>query len=209
MRPDSICTYSSDADTRASVWTLCAVTGCVAEHSFKRMWSRSLKYKLMPGTTAERESDHPKSARQQHYSSAAPYERRRLAPSVRRVNQIPGPLNGSAPTRPFAAQWRNEQKVSKLRADNENGPPVGKPLTGGRGICRASRGDARSHHTLIPISLVSRYSPIPSAEPSRPSPLSFTPPKGAAAEVGLMSLIPTIPNRSCSATRIAREISRV
>lgn len=63
--------------------------------------------------------------------------------------------------------------------------------------------------TLIPISLVSRYSAIPTADPSLPKPLSLTPPKGAAAEVGLMSLMPTIPNRSFSATRIAREISRV
>jgi hypothetical protein len=30
--------------------------------------------------------------------------------------------------------------------------------------------------------------------PSRPKPLSFMPPKGAAAAVGLISLMPTIPN---------------
>ena len=57
-----------------------------------------------------------------------------------------------------------------------------------------------------PPSLVSRYSFIPSLAPSRPMPLSFMPPNGAAAEVGLMSLIPMIPNLSCSNALMAREV---
>ena len=48
-------------------------------------------------------------------------------------------------------------------------------------------------HIENPPSLVSRYSSIPSVAPSRPNPLSFIPPKGAAADVGLISLIPTMP----------------
>ena len=56
---------------------------------------------------------------------------------------------------------------------------------------------------LMPPSLVSRYSSIPSRAPSRPSPLSFIPPNGAAALVGLMSLIPIMPNCSCSKVRSA------
>jgi hypothetical protein len=60
-----------------------------------------------------------------------------------------------------------------------------------------------------PPSLVSRYSPIPSWPPSRPRPLSCMPPKGAAAAVGLMSLMPTMPKRSASKRRMARPTSRV
>jgi hypothetical protein len=50
---------------------------------------------------------------------------------------------------------------------------------------------------------------MPSWPPSRPRPLSFIPPNGAAADVGLMSLTPTMANRSASLTRMAREMSLV
>ena len=42
---------------------------------------------------------------------------------------------------------------------------------------------------------------MPSWPPSRPRPDSFTPPNGAAAAVGLMSLTPTMPKRSASIAR--------
>lgn len=54
-----------------------------------------------------------------------------------------------------------------------------------------------------PPNLVSKYSIIPSRAPSRPNPLSFIPPKGAAALVGLISLIPIIPKFNPSKVRMA------
>ncbi len=74
---------------------------------------------------------------------------------------------------------------------------------------RRSEFHARRRQTDQPTSLVSRYSSRPTWPPSRPMPDSPIPPNGAAADVGLMSLIPMIPNRRPSAIRHARETSRV
>jgi len=60
-----------------------------------------------------------------------------------------------------------------------------------------------------PPILVSKYSSRPSIAPSRPRPLSFIPPKGTAADVGLMSLMPTIPKFSPSKSLKAFFKSRV
>ncbi len=50
---------------------------------------------------------------------------------------------------------------------------------------------------------------MPSKLPSRPNPLAFTPPNGAAALEIRPELMPTIPNCSRSATRMVRARSRV
>ena len=63
--------------------------------------------------------------------------------------------------------------------------------------------------TEKPPSLVSRYSAMPSWPPSRPRPLSLEPPKGRAAAVGLMSLMPTMPNFRPSNMRKPLAMSRV
>ena len=50
---------------------------------------------------------------------------------------------------------------------------------------------------------MSRYSSMPWIPPSRPRPLNLMPPNGAAAAVGLMSLMPTMPNCRASLIRVA------
>src|ERR1035437_1907293 len=57
--------------------------------------------------------------------------------------------------------------------------------------------------------LVSRKRSIAYFPPSRPSPDSFMPPKGACGIEGAPSLAPTMPYSRASATRIRREASRV
>ena len=57
--------------------------------------------------------------------------------------------------------------------------------------------------------VVSRYSSMPSKPPSRPKPLAFTPPNGAAGLDSRPVLTPTMPNSSDSATLIVRARSRV
>ncbi len=57
--------------------------------------------------------------------------------------------------------------------------------------------------------VVSRYSSIPSKPPSRPNPLAFTPPNGAAGLETRPVLMPTMPKSSDSASRIVRARSRV
>jgi hypothetical protein len=72
-----------------------------------------------------------------------------------------------------------------------------------------ARRSTRRNYMLKPPNLVSKYSSMPSRAPSRPSPLSFMPPKGAAALVGLISLMPMMPNCRPSKLRMARERFRV
>ncbi len=57
--------------------------------------------------------------------------------------------------------------------------------------------------------VVSRYSSMPSKPPSRPKPLCFTPPNGAAGLEIRPVLMPIIPNSSDSASRMVRFRSRV
>mmetsp|Transcript_4794 Transcript_4794/g.14875 ORF Transcript_4794/g.14875 Transcript_4794/m.14875 type:complete len:230 (+) Transcript_4794:186-875(+) len=57
--------------------------------------------------------------------------------------------------------------------------------------------------------LISRYSSVPYRDPSRPSPDSFMPPKGATSLEMMPSLTPTMPYSSASAARKARPTSRV
>ncbi len=57
--------------------------------------------------------------------------------------------------------------------------------------------------------LSSVKSRIPYLEPSRPVPDSFQPPNGASSVEMMPVLRPTIPYSSHSATRQAREMSRV
>src|ERR1044071_3685787 len=52
-----------------------------------------------------------------------------------------------------------------------------------------------------------RYSSSPYLEPSRPMPLSLTPPNGATSVEMMPSLIPTMPDSSASATRQTRRRS--
>jgi hypothetical protein len=59
------------------------------------------------------------------------------------------------------------------------------------------------------IYLTCRNSSMPSTEPSRPIPLSLTPPKGATSVVMIPSLIPTMPDSMARPTRNARARSRV
>ena len=61
----------------------------------------------------------------------------------------------------------------------------------------------------MPTYWVSMYSWMPSAPPSRPKPLAFIPPNGAAALLMTPRLRPTIPASSDPHTRIARSRSRV
>ena len=57
---------------------------------------------------------------------------------------------------------------------------------------------------------ISRNSSTPCLEPSRPSPDSFTPPKGATSVEIIPSFTPTMPNSSISVTRRhARHIARI
>src|SRR3970282_183498 len=51
------------------------------------------------------------------------------------------------------------------------------------------------------MSFTSRNSSMPSRPPSRPNPLSFSPPKGAWGTAGMASFAPITPYSSCSATR--------
>jgi len=67
---------------------------------------------------------------------------------------------------------------------------------------------ARSYMPM-PTYLVSRYSSIPSKPPSRPNPLCFTPPNGAAGFDTTPTFRPTMPVSIRSLTRIARCRSRV
>src|SRR5579871_5807565 len=55
----------------------------------------------------------------------------------------------------------------------------------------------------------SRYSSMPYLEPSRPMPLSLTPPKGAISVEMMPSLMPTMPYSSASAARQMRPMSRL
>ena len=57
--------------------------------------------------------------------------------------------------------------------------------------------------------VVSRYSSIPSKPPSRPNPLAFTPPNGAAGLETSPVLMPTMPKSSDSASRMVRARSLV
>ena len=57
--------------------------------------------------------------------------------------------------------------------------------------------------------VVSRYSSIPSKPPSRPNPLAFTPPNGAAGLETRPVLMPTMPKSSDSASRMVRSRSLV
>lgn len=55
-------------------------------------------------------------------------------------------------------------------------------------------GSNKSHSVLRKMYFVSRYSCNPSGEPSRPRPLSLTPPNGAVQVVMMPSLTPTKPH---------------
>ncbi len=57
--------------------------------------------------------------------------------------------------------------------------------------------------------VVSRYSSIPSKPPSRPNPLAFTPPNGAAGLETRPVLMPTMPKSRDSASRMVRSRSLV
>ena len=71
-------------------------------------------------------------------------------------------------------------------------------------FCEADRGQS-----AMPTYLVSRYSSMPSAPPSRPTPEALMPPNGAAGLETMPWLMPTMPVCSRSATLIARVRSRV
>src|SRR5262245_6560710 len=70
-------------------------------------------------------------------------------------------------------------------------------------------GGAAHQSMFIATYLISRYSWIPSAPPSRPKPDALTPPNGAAGLDTRPWLRPTIPVSSFSQTRKARLTSRV
>ena len=89
-----------------------------------------------------------------------------------------------------------------------------RPATSARENCHLGR--ARSAHLGrvwvrrgVATYVVSRYSSMPSKPPSRPKPLAFTPPNGAAGLDSRPVLTPTMPNSSASATLIVRARSRV
>ena len=120
-------------------------------------------------------------------------------------------------SRPGVAGGRNDRKFGMRRADAQQFAPV-KPDAPMMATCMEELYDPSNlcaticirrerTYSAIPASLVSRYSKMP--WPSRPRPESFMPPKGAAADVGLTSLIPMMPNRSPSIARIAVERSLV
>ena len=73
----------------------------------------------------------------------------------------------------------------------------------------ALRAEYLSAQRLIATYLISRYSWMPSAPPSRPKPDCLTPPNGAAGFETRPWLRPTMPVSSASQTRNARLMSRV
>ena len=85
-------------------------------------------------------------------------------------------------------------------------PRAGTPSTAtGTAGWRPRRSQSAGSATYV----VSRYSSMPSKPPSRPNPLCFTPPNGAAGLEISPVLMPTMPNSSASARRIVRLRSRV
>ena len=73
----------------------------------------------------------------------------------------------------------------------------------------ALRAEYLSAQRFIATYLISRYSWMPSAPPSRPKPDCLTPPNGAAGFETRPWLRPTMPVSSASQTRNARLMSRV
>ena len=64
-------------------------------------------------------------------------------------------------------------------------------------------------YEVIPMYLTSKYSSMPSCEPSRPRPELFTPPKGAAGLEITPVFSATMPDSRRSAASIALLMSRV
>src|SRR5262249_51341671 len=117
------------------------------------------------------------------------------------------------PVEPLAVVAHQRQTIQVARPTEEPFDDVEVVLpihhhsrTGVISCCPPASNDASSQfaYTDRPTSLVWRYSSMPSRAPSTPRPDCLTPPNGAAADVGLMSFTPTIPNFRRSTARNAR-----
>src|SRR5207302_7700748 len=79
----------------------------------------------------------------------------------------------------------------------------------GDGLAELRHQDVHQAHQLNETYWVSRNSISPSWAPSRPMPLCFMPPNGAAGSDTRPRLSPIMPKSSCSETRMPRLKSRV
>ena len=103
----------------------------------------------------------------------------------------------------LSLDWVRGAPKGQLEVGAEPAPGYAEPAKGpcpGRWRGRLALADQSRER---PTSLVSRYSSRPWTPPSRPRPLYLMPPNGAAAAVGLMSLMPTMPNWRASLIRVA------
>lgn len=87
----------------------------------------------------------------------------------------------------------------------KNGKPFGKDYFDEEGVDDTS---TLPHIPPKQIYFTSKKSSKPYLDPSRPIPLSFTPPNGATVVATMPVLTPTMPYSSASATRNTRPISR-